>query len=91
MGFHRACYEDFNHKKALKKFTAISVPTENDKGRASARGKGEKGMYNQIYSYLFIFKYKHDLHNNILVQKALYIIRKYIDLCSATSAYLCIL
>ena len=52
MGSHRACYQDYTHKKALGKFTAISFPTENDEDRASARGKGSKGMNNQIYSYL---------------------------------------
>lgn len=68
------CHQDYTHKKALGKFTAISFPTENDEGRASARGKGSKGMNNQIYSYLLISRFKHDPHNYILAQNVACII-----------------
>ena len=72
MKFHRSIW-DFKERvikiiltrKLWKNFTARSVPTENDKGRASARGKGEKGMNNQIYSYLFISKSKDDFGTQI--------------------------
>lgn len=53
------------------------------------KDEGEKGVSNQIYSYLFTSKSKQDLHNNILIQKVLCIIRKYLDFCSATSDYSC--
>ena len=50
-----------------------------------------KDMNNQIYSYLFISESKHDPHNNILARKTVCIIRKYVDLRSATSDYFCML
>ena len=64
--------------------------------KGQARGNVLIIMYNfihiySIYSYLSISKPKQVPHVNILVQNALCIISKYIDLCSATSDYLCML
>ena len=74
MWFQRACYQDYTHKKALRKFTEISFLTENDKGRASTRGKRSKGMNNQIYSYLLTSKSKYAPYNDILAQNAVCVI-----------------